>query len=48
MQAAILSATVFLGLCLVFSAFLIMSVKIYTVRPDFILKILRYVYWGLD
>jgi hypothetical protein len=43
MQAAILSATVFLGLCLVFSAFLIMSVKIYTVRPDFILKILRYV-----
>ncbi len=33
---------VFLGFCLVFAAFIIVSVRIYQVRPDFIKKVLKY------
>ncbi|MCB1158435.1 MAG: hypothetical protein H7A25_00625 [Leptospiraceae bacterium] len=33
---------IFLGLCLVLSALIIMSVRIYQVRPDFVFKVLRY------
>ncbi len=35
-------AVFFLGFCLVFAAFVLVSVRIYQVKPDFIKKILRY------
>lgn len=50
MGAALGGGLVFLGFCLVFSAFIIMSVRIYSARPDFVMKILRYamivLFWG--
>lgn len=50
MGAALGGGLVFLGFCLVFSAFIIMSVRIYATRPDFVMKILRYamisIFWA--
>ncbi|MEM7182154.1 MAG: inner membrane CreD family protein [Spirochaetota bacterium] len=36
------SGMVFLGLCLVLASLIIMSVRIYQVRPDFVMKVLKY------
>jgi len=35
-------AFIFMGFCLVFAAFIIVSVRIYQVKPDFIKKVLKY------
>jgi hypothetical protein len=32
----------FLGMCLIFAAFIVMSVRIYQARPDFVVRLLRY------
>ncbi|HCL58121.1 MAG TPA: hypothetical protein DHW82_14095 [Spirochaetia bacterium] len=37
----------FFGFCLVLMAFIFMSVKIYTTKPDFMIKILKYLVIGL-
>lgn len=38
---------IFLGVCLIIAALIVMSVRIYQVRPDFVVKILRYMLIGV-
>ncbi|MCB1176336.1 MAG: hypothetical protein KDK36_02045 [Leptospiraceae bacterium] len=51
MSAALVGGLTFLGFCLVVASFIIVSVRIYSVKPEFVLKILKYslitAFWGI-
>ncbi|MCX7998507.1 MAG: hypothetical protein N3A69_06070, partial [Leptospiraceae bacterium] len=43
MEAVLGGGMIFLGFCLVFAAFIFISVQIYKISSEFVFKILRYV-----
>jgi hypothetical protein len=51
MSAALAGGLTFLGFCLVIASFILVSTRVYSIKPDFVVKILKYAlvvaFWGI-